>query len=152
MEAEALQPTLSRLYDEDFAEWASEAARLLRSRRFAAVDVEHVAEEIEDMGKSQRNEVLNRSTVLLLHLLKWKLQPDKRSGSWRGTINTQRRELRRLLETSPSLRRPLRESLRELYADAVEDAVGETGLAANTFPARRPFSVEEILDRGFLPG
>lgn len=151
MEAKALKTPAGQLYDEDFAVWTQEMARLLRERRFDEADVEHLAEEIEDMGKSQRNEVLNRATVLLFHLLKWKFQPEKRSGSWRGTIITQRQEVRRLLETSPSLRRPLRGSVAELYDEAVERAAGETGLPVETFPTECPFTLDEILEREFLP-
>ena len=102
-----LKPPAASLYDQDFATWTSETARLLRARRFDEIDIEHVAEEIEDMGKSEKRELLSRLSVLVLHLLKWKFQREKRSSSWKATILTQRTELGRLLEDSPSLMRTL---------------------------------------------
>ncbi len=151
MEAKALNAPVAQLYDEDFAVWTEEMARLLRAGHLDEVDIEHVAEEIEDMGKSQRDEVLNRSTVLLFHLLKWKFQSEKRSGSWRATIRTQRDEIRRGLRTSPSLRRKLRESVAEVYQDALKRASDETGLPRRAFPAECPCTLDEILDPEFLP-
>ncbi len=151
MATKALQPPASPLYDEDFVLWTEEMARLLRARRFADVDVEHLAEEVEDMGKSYKHEVESRSTVLLVHLLKWKCQLQKRSRSWRSTIATQRVELGRVFEQSPSLRARFPERLAELYADAVELAAIETGLPEAAFPAECPFSPVQIMDRSFLP-
>ena len=59
------------LYDRDFYAWANEQAGLLRAGRIAEADIENIAEEIETMGRSERRELINRLTVLLLHLLKW---------------------------------------------------------------------------------
>ena len=152
MSSGPLKSPAGSLYDEDFAAWTAETARLLRARRLAEVDLEYVAEEIEDMGKSQAREMESRLTVLLVHLLKWKLQPAKRSRGWRSTLDTQRVELRRLFRQSPSLRRRLPESLPEVYRDAVRAAGIQTGLTARSFPRDCPFSVEQVLDNDFLPG
>ena len=152
MGAKSLKPSLASLYDDDFAAWASETARQLRAGRFSEIDVEHVAEEIEDMGKSEKREMLRRMTVLVMHLLKWKWQADKRSTSWQSTMATQRVELHRLLRQSPSLKRTIAASVADIYPDAVESASIETGLPAQTFPASCPFSVDQILERTFLPG
>jgi hypothetical protein len=141
----------TQLYEQDFAAWATETARLLREGRFREVDIENVAEEIESMAGNQRRELLSRLTVLVHHLLKWTHQPEKRSGSWRSTIATQRAELLRLLKQSPSLRPAVPDAVREVYPDAVEEASAETGLADEAFPQRCPFSASQILDRKFLP-
>ena len=145
------KPTTHALYEEDLAAWATETARLLRERRFDEIEIEDVAEEIEDMGKSQRHALGSRLTVVLLHLLKWKYQPNKHSRSWQSTIVTQRRELRQLLKQSPSLKREVAESVKEVYPDAVDVAAVETGLSATTFPSECPFSPEQVLDRTYLP-
>ncbi len=92
------------LYDADFFKWTQRTAQRLRQRDFDEVDIEHAAEEIEDMGKRERRELSSRMEVLLGHLLKWKLQPHKRSNSWRATIVTQRQEIAAGLKDSPSLR------------------------------------------------
>src|ERR1700687_408636 len=103
MGAKSLKPSITSLYDEDFAAWTSETARQLRAGRFSEIDVEHVAEEIEDMGKSEKRELLSRLTALVVHLLKSKWQADKRTASWQSTIAMQRVEIRKLLGQSPSL-------------------------------------------------
>jgi hypothetical protein len=145
----ALPP--GKLYDTDFAEWAAETARLLRAGRLDQVDLEHLAEEIEDMGKNNRREVQSRLRVLLAHLLKWRQQPQRRSKSWRSTIATQRVELHNIFRQSPSLRAGSAEAMADVYRDAVEQASIETGLASRAFPRACPYTVEEILDRKFFP-
>ena len=139
------------LYEQDYAAWATETGRLIREGRFAETDIENVAEEIEAMAGRDRRELLNRMTVLIQHLLKWTSQPEKRSRSWQSTIVTQRIRIRRLLHQSPSLRAAVSGSLADVYADAVVAARAETGLPADTFPARCPFSAAEILDLEFFP-
>ena len=141
---------LARLYDEDFLLWTEKTARLLRAGRLDELDIEHIAEEIEDMGKSQRRELESRLRVLLAHLLKWGWQRDKRSNSWKATVANQRVELRALFRDSPSLKNQLPKSVAESYRDAVEEASLETGLPAETFPQRCPFTSEQILERDFF--
>ncbi len=152
MGAKPLVHPAAKLYDEDFALWTAETARLLREGRFQEIDVEHVAEEIEDMGKRDHREMLSRLTLILQHLLKWEYQPEKRSKSWRSTMAAQRRELGKLFRQSPSMRREVAAAVAELYRDAVEDAALETDLPEKSFPRECPFAPEQILDRDFLPG
>ena len=151
MGAKALKPPTGSLYDEDFAVWTAETARLLRAGRFDEVDMEHVAEEIEDMGKRDKRELYSRLAVLIVHLLKWKWQPEKKSESWRSTIWTQRSELELLLGDSPSLRRTVTDALAKVYPNALKTAISETGLPTRTFPGECPFSADQALDLAFLP-
>lgn len=139
------------LYETDFFEWTQQTAEQLRRRRFDETDIEHAAEEIEDMGKRDLRELNSRMEVLVAHLLKWQLQPRKRSKSWRATVVAQRREIAAVLQDSPSLRRRLVAATDNNYAGAVERAAAETGIAVRKFPVACPFSNEEILDPGFLP-
>ena len=152
MGAKPLVRPSARLYGEDFVLWTAETARSLREGHFAEIDVEHLAEEIEDMGNRDRREVLSRLTLIIQHLLKWEYQPGKRSKSWRLTISTQRAEIHRLFRQSPSLRRSVAASLPEVYCDAVRQASIETDLPEQSFPRESPFTPEQILDRNFLPG
>ena len=69
-------------YDQDVVSWSIEQARLLRAGRFDLLDIQHIAEEIEDVGKSEQRELANRMAILLAHLLKWQYQPDRRGASW----------------------------------------------------------------------
>ena len=151
MSAEFLSRPAPKLYEEDFVAWAYETARLLREGRLDQIDIEHVAEEIEGMANRDRRELLSRLTVLIHHLLKWGWQPEKRSGSWKLTIGSQRTEIDRQLEDSPSLRRILSPSLPRVYREAVKNAADETDLPKDTFPRECPFSVAQILDEDFLP-
>jgi hypothetical protein len=151
MGAKTLKPATGSLYDEDFAVWTSETARLLRERRFDEVDIEHIAEEIEDMGKRDKRELYSRLTVLIVHLLKWKYQPEKKSEGWRSTVATQRTEIQLVLDDSPSLRRSAPLAVGEIYPRALKSAIAQTGLPTRTFPRECPFSPEQILDLSFLP-
>jgi hypothetical protein len=142
---------LSGLYDEDFFEWTRRSAELLRAGRFDQADIEHIADEIEDMGKRDLKELNSRIQVLVAHLLKWQLQTDKRSRSCNATIVTQRIEIEDELMQSPSLRSKIRGGLPDNYAKAVRRAIAETELRRDAFPAECPFTVEQILDPEFLP-
>jgi hypothetical protein len=107
--------------------------------------------KIEDMGKRDLKELNSRVQVLLAHLLKWKLQPSKRSLSWRRTIGTQRLEIEALLEQSPSLGSRLSDDFARNYGRALKRAVLDTNLPAQTFPPQCPFSLDQVLDEEFLP-
>src|ERR1700722_3187285 len=99
--AEALD--LSVLYEQDETAWLEVMSALAANGRHAEMDYMHLSEYLADMAKRDKREVFSRLVVLLCHLLKWEHQPERRSGSWRGTIREQRRELRQLL-TSGTLR------------------------------------------------
>jgi hypothetical protein len=122
-------------------------SRLVAERRFEEIDCEHLSEYLSDMARRDRREVYSRLVVLLTHLLKWEHQPEKRSGSWRGTILTQRRELRLLLE-SGTLRNHAVETLPKAYQEAREQAAAETELPVETFPVECGQSVDELIARG----
>ena len=115
-------------YEADFYQWSLEQARLLRSGEWGAVDVKHLAEEIEDMGKSLRREWESRLKVLIVHLLKWVFQPELRGSSWQLTIQEQRDQLHELLADNPSLNNQMTASLDQAYPCAVKRTVLETSL------------------------
>jgi hypothetical protein len=124
---------------------------LIRQGRFSEADLEHIAEEIEDMGKRDRREVRSRLTVLIAHRLKWNYQPEQRSPSWRATIMEQRRQIVLVLDDSPSLRRAAVEELASIYAKAVKEAREDTGLAPNAFPKTCPYSLTDLLESRIVP-
>jgi uncharacterized Zn finger protein len=142
----------SPLYDRDFFAWSLEQAELLRAGKLAEADVEHIAEEIESMGRTEKRELISRLSILLLHMLKWRYQPDKRSSSWEASIRVQRNRLADHLDDNPSLKPPAPQALASAYRDAALEAVAETGLPGSTFPDRCPWAVEQVLDGGFWPG
>ena len=142
---------MSHLYDSDFSAWADEQAALLRAGQWDAVDVAHLIEEIEAMGRSERKELVNRLVILMLHLLKWRHQPALRGNAWRLTVKAQRIRLASHLQDNPSLKAWLDEAIARAYRLAVIEAEKQTGLPEQTFPQRCPFSVAEMLDEGFWP-
>jgi hypothetical protein len=140
------------LYDRDFHAWANEQAALLRAGRFTDADIEHIAEEIESMGKTEKRELVSRLAVLLLHLLKWQFQPERRSASWEATIMVQRRDLHRHMADNPSLRSKLDEAIADSYGNARILAGAETGLGLKAFPAACPWSFDQMMAADFWPG
>ena len=142
---------MDTLYEHDFYAWTQEQAALIRTGRLADIDVIHLAEEIESMGARERRELISRLAVLLAHLLKWQHQPERRSTSWRLTINEQRRQLALLLEESPSLGVKLDDFLPRAYHYAARTALEETGLLQSPFPPTCPYTAEQVLDEGFWP-
>ncbi len=146
-----IRENLASFYEKDFFVWTQRTAELLRAGRFTEIDVEHAAEEIEGMGKRDLKEVNIRMQVLLMHLLKWLLQPDMRSSSWRSKIVAQRIEIEAVLRQSPSLRARLGPALPDNYVQAIRRALPETGLPKEQFPAECPFTLRKILDDDFLP-
>lgn len=139
------------LYDRDFFAWANEQAALLRSGRLSEADIDNIAEEIESMGRSEKRELASRLAVLLLHLLKWRFQPERRGPSWQATIRVQRRAIVRHLADNPSLAAALPEATAQAYGDAAIEAVGETGLPESVFPAACPWLFAQFMDPAFWP-
>ena len=138
-------------YDRDVVAWANEQAALLRAGRFTELDIEHIADEVEDVGKSEQRELSNRMALLLCHLLKWKFQSGRRGNSWKRTIKEQRRGILSRIEETPSLKARLDDSkwLGSAWSDAVAQTVQETGLS--DFPETCIWSMEQIIDADFLP-
>jgi hypothetical protein len=142
---------MTALYETDFNQWIEETAKTLKEGNFHALDLENLIEEIESMGRSDKREIGNRLEVLIMHLLKWRYQPNKQTNSWRLTINEQRRAIRRILKDSPSLKPYLHDNLADFYQDARESASDETELEKQVFPVKCPFTQEQILDPDYFP-
>jgi Domain of unknown function DUF29 len=110
--------------------------------KLAQADIEHIAEEIDSLGRTEKRELISCLSVLLLHLLKWRYQPDKRGPSWEASIRVQRNRLADHLDDNPSLRPLLPKALASAYRDASLEAVAETGLAGSAFPDACAWTVE----------
>lgn len=103
------------------------------------------------MGRTEKRELVSRFAVLLMHLLKWRFQPEKRGASWEATIQVHRNRLIDHLDDNPSLRPLPPQALASAYRDARLEAAAETGLALATFPVDCPWPVEQALDGAFWP-
>ena len=131
-------------YETDFYQWTQQQADLLRQGALSALDVENLIEEIEDMGASNRRSLGSFLDLVIMHLLKWRYQPERRSNSWKSSIRKGRHAIERLLEESPSLKPRLSIMMTAEYRRARSEAADETGLPLTTFPDQCPFTVEQI--------
>jgi hypothetical protein len=145
------RPVLDAGYETDFYAWAIDQAARIRALAVPGLDVENVAEEIESLGRSQKSELTTRCRVLLIHLLKWAYQPERRGVSWISTIGEQRDQIQTLLSDSPSLRSGVPGVVANAYRRAAKQATLETNLRAETFPASCPWTPEQILDEDWMP-
>jgi hypothetical protein len=103
------------------------------------------------MGSIQKHGLESNLEVVLMHLLKYKYQPEKRSNSWRSTLFEHRRRLEKAFKTSPSLKRHFTEEFHDCYKAARKLASLETNIFIDTFPLKCPFTAEQALDEDYLP-
>jgi hypothetical protein len=142
---------IGRLYDEDLYVWACRNAQLLREGRYAEADMANIAEEIESLGKEQVHGLRSQIRRLLLHLLKYQYQPERRTRSWRGSIVDARAEVESFLKDNPSLRSRLDDLMPDAYEVARKRAAAETGLPKKSFPTDCPYSFQQMMDDDFPP-
>ena len=139
------------IYEKDYYLWLKTTAERLKQGDFSAVEINHLIEEIESMGRKEKSALSSNLQILLMHLLKYKYQSEKRSNSWRFTIFEHRDRLIELFEESPSLKPYFKEVINKCYGKARKKAAIETGIDIVLFPTDIPFTLEEILDTEYLP-
>ena len=142
---------VSTLYETDFVQWTDRTVQLLRDRQFNELDLDNIIEEIEALGKRERQALFSNLKIVLLHLLKWQFQPSKRTNSWRATLREHRQRIQLQLKDSPSLKPYLSQSLDDCYANARDLAADETGLPLSSFPETCPYEISLTSDPDFLP-
>lgn len=145
----------SSLYEADFYAWTQEQSKLIALGKWQGLDAANLVEEIESLGRKERQELRNRLGILIGHLLKWQFQPGQKSNSWsnswRGTIREQRKQINLLIKDSPSLKPYLKEALNDAYDLGISLAIKETQLSEETFPDTCLYRLSDILEPGFLP-
>ena len=151
MDTLSRKTTHYQAYDQDFYLWLEQAVNLLKEGNLAELDIENLIEEIETMGRSEKRAVTSNLEIILIHLLKYKYQPQKRSNSWQYTLIEHRLRLLEEFEDSPSLKKYFVEKINKCYQRAKELASVETGLDIATFPTESPFTSEQVLDKNYLP-
>ena len=144
-------PKTTQVYDLDYHLWLEETAQLLKNRDFEQLDLENLIEEIETLGRSERNKLISSLRLIYQHLLKWQYQPEKRSKSWTNTIDRERDNVHDYIEDMPSLKKLLddSEAIGKAYNRGRRDAMKETGI--NNLPKECPFTIEQVLDSNYLP-
>jgi hypothetical protein len=135
-------------YELDGYGWAMAQAQLIRERRFDELDIENIAQEIESVGKSEKSSGESALRVLMMHILKWQYQLDRRGRSWAASIASQRAAFARVLEENPSLKPKLEEMREHAYYRARLEAVRETDLPLSAFPTE-PLDWDTILNQPF---
>lgn len=138
-------------YEEDVFSWSFEQAELLRSRRFADLDVENIVEEIESLGNEQIHALESQYQRLIHHLLKWQFQPTRRSASWQISIADARAQIKRREKRNRKLAKDAWDIASSVYDDAVKLACLETGLPGAAFPAECPYTMDKLRDPDWLP-
>lgn len=142
---------MKSLYEVDFYAWTQQQIELLKEQAWHSLDVQNLIEELASLGRRERQELKNRLSVLLGHLLKWQFQHQQRSNSTLATIREQRDQLAILLDENPSLKPYLPEALASAYKSGLNLAVRETGLPYETFPFEYLYLLKAVLDEAFLP-
>ncbi|MBD2628806.1 DUF29 domain-containing protein [Trichormus variabilis] len=139
------------MYTKDFHAWTQAQVNLLKTQQWDILDTVNLIEELETLGRKERQEIRNRLAVLLGHLLKWQFQAEKRTNSWLSTIKEQRIQIKLLLEDSPSLKPYLEEVFLTAHELGLALAIRETKLGEQVFPDLCPYTLEETLNSDFLP-
>ncbi|MGC1310320.1 MAG: DUF29 domain-containing protein [Phormidesmis sp.] len=139
------------LYDSDFNVWLEAQVEALKAQRLEDLDLPNLIEEMESLAKHDKRALRSHLKVLLMHLLKWQFQPDKRSNSWEASISNARIEIEDILSDSPSLKNYLSTVLDRAYANARTLASTETGLVVQIFPEVCPYPLSQALALDFLP-
>lgn len=134
-----------------FYRWSHEQARLLRSGRVDAADLATIAEELETSGRSEAAALRSSLRLIILHLLKLTVQPERASRSWRSTIVRERNKAERTLQENPSLKAKLPTLFAEAYEDGRREAIAETGFDAASFPEEPGMTVEQVRDHANWP-
>ncbi|NJR69449.1 MAG: DUF29 domain-containing protein [Synechococcales cyanobacterium CRU_2_2] len=149
------------LYDRDFQLWIEKTIQQLQNHEFEALDIEHLIEELVDLGRSERNTLRSNLMILLAHLLKLQVQadaPDTMKGSWYSSILEHRQRVLNHLADTPSLKSFLVEAVEKAYGDGRKLAIKEGQLArlgcrvlekSEEYPIICPFSIDQILDEDF---
>ncbi|OBQ14659.1 MAG: hypothetical protein AN482_00895 [Anabaena sp. LE011-02] len=143
------QLTTQTLYDQDYYLWLRTTINQLRTGQFSAVDLENLLEELETMGRSEKRAIESLLTKLLVHLLKlkcWDSERERNQGHWLGEIRTFRKQIKKSLKDSPSLKPYILEIFDECYQDARLEASDRSQLPIDIFPLIPIGSLEQILD------
>ena len=147
VKARAGEPYGPARYEDDLYSWAVEQAALLRAGRVTEADAKNIAEELDDVGNEQYDKLESALRIILMHLLKWDYQPERRTRSWRLSIAVQRNHVEKILRKNPGLKPHIDEATADAYRNARLEAADETGLDENTFPVQKPYSWEDIMER-----
>jgi hypothetical protein len=139
------------LYAEDIYAWARTTAALIRAGKWDEVDAALVAEEVEDVAASTYRAVSSAVYQILVHLLKWRYQPRRRSRSWQVSLVEHRNRVPRGVRQMRSLATQIPAMIEAEYPAACHKASVQTGLPLTTFPETCPWTEPQVLSQDFYP-
>ena len=138
-------------HNKDFYGWALHTAQLIKDKKMDQIDTDSLIEELEDMGGSNENQLINRFAILIAHLLKWEYQPTIRSRSWEATIEEQRNKINRLIRKNPSLKPKILEAIEEGFLDSRSIIKKDTPLDLSILPKICPYTFDQLVSDLFYP-
>ena len=144
----------SHLYQSDYQLWLAETAQKLRSQDFGNLDLDNLIEEVESLGRRERNAISSYLMRLCEHLLKiryWESERDYCLRRWSREVNNCRIAIQRELESSPSLWSFLQDCFDKEYKNGRKLFLNASGLDAQFIPDQPFFSLEQALDEDWLP-
>ena len=145
--------SLKTLYEQDYVLWTEKTAEQLRKKAFTELDIENLIEEIESMGRSERQAVESLLTRLLEHLLKltyWESERERNARHWMVEIANFRVQLERRMKTA-TLENHAREFFKSAYSDARKILIGARIVDKESIPVEPSFSLEQVLDQDWFP-
>ncbi|MFM7384150.1 MAG: DUF29 domain-containing protein [Microcystaceae cyanobacterium] len=144
---------IKQLYESDYLAWITVTTSQLKQKQFDQLDYENLVEELEDLGKEQRNKVDSYLRQLLIHLLLyayWESEKNYCAKGWAAEIDNFRFELELLLK-SKTLYNYFLSEINFIYAKAKKQVIKKTELPQDVFPQSCPFAVDQILNPDFFP-
>jgi len=133
--------------EEDYASWLQSQIHLLRERRFDELDLPNLVDEVGDLGVSDFKAFVSAVEIVIAHMLKWDLQPERRGNSWIASIEEHRARLEQSLHDSPSYKARVEDAINRAYRPARALASKEIDLPLSRFPAACPYEWHDIVGR-----
>lgn len=142
------------LYEADYNLWVLATVKQLQSRDVDALDWENLIDEVADLSRREKRKLEGLLTRLFEHLLKlqyWESEKEKNQGHWQGEILNFRKQIKKELRASPSLKAYLLEIFAECYRDGRELASTRAQIPLDIFPKESVATLEQVLDEAWLP-
>jgi len=142
------------LYETDYNLWVLETVKKLQNRDFTKLDLENLIEEVNDLSRRDKRKLENLLTRLIEHLLKlayWDSERERNIGHWQGEIRGFRKQIKKELRSSPSLKNYCQEIFEECYQDAKEIVSDKSLISLDKFSKLPIAKLEQILDENWFP-
>ncbi|MCS7293307.1 MAG: DUF29 domain-containing protein [Gloeomargarita sp. SKYBB_i_bin120] len=142
------------LYECDYYQWLTETVNCLKARDFTNLDLKNLIEEIEELGRREKYAIASYLMRLCEHLLKlqyWETERQRCYRGWLVEVRNFRKEIKRRLQASPSLKPWIQDIYVEEYRNGRQLFLDGSGLASDAIPETPPFTLAQALDENWLP-